>query len=66
MKLAEALIARADLQRKIAQLRLRMKQNTKVQEGEIHAENVDALLRGWGRGDVGRAKRFVEFSGEFA
>ena len=44
MKLAEALIARADLQRKIAQLRSRMEQNAKVQEGEQPAETVDELL----------------------
>ena len=34
MKLAEALIQRADLQKIIAQLESRMKQNVKVQEGE--------------------------------
>ena len=44
MKLAEALIERADLQRKIAQLRSRMEQNAKVQEGEQPAEAVEELL----------------------
>ena len=44
MKLAEALIARADLQTKIAQLRSRMEQNAKVQEGEEPAEPIEGLL----------------------
>jgi len=44
MKLAEALIARADLQKKIAQIRERMEQNSKVQEGDKPAESVDELL----------------------
>ncbi|MDR1620872.1 MAG: DIP1984 family protein [Synergistaceae bacterium] len=44
MKLAEALIVRGDLQKKIAQLRSRMKKNVKVQEGEIPAEPVKELL----------------------
>lgn len=44
MKLAEALIARADLQTKIAQIRSRMEQNAKVQEGEQPAESVEELL----------------------
>jgi hypothetical protein len=44
MKLAEALIARADLKIKIAQLRSRMEQNAKVQEGEQPAESVEELL----------------------
>lgn len=44
MKLAEALIERADLQKKIAQLRNRMEQNAKVQEGEKPAEAVGELL----------------------
>ena len=44
MKLAEALIARADLQRKIAQIRSRMEQNAKVQEGEQPAESIEELL----------------------
>ena len=44
MKLAEALIARADIQKKIAQLRTRMEQNVKVQEGETPAEPIKELL----------------------
>ena len=44
MKLAEALIERADLQRKIAQIEVRMRQNVKVQEGDKPAEAVDELL----------------------
>ena len=44
MKLAEALISRADLQKKIAQMRSRMEQNAKVQEGENPAESVVELL----------------------
>ena len=44
MKLAEALIMRADLQKKIAQLRYRMEQNAKVQQGEEPAEAVEELL----------------------
>jgi len=44
MKLAEALIERADLQKQIAQLRSRMVQNAKVQEGETPAEAVETLL----------------------
>ena len=44
MKLAEALIERADLQRKIAQIEARMRQNVKVQEGDKPTESVDELL----------------------
>jgi hypothetical protein len=44
MKLAEALIARADLQKKISQLVTRMQSNAKVQEGEVPAEDVAALM----------------------
>lgn len=44
MKLAEALIVRADLQKKMLQLRARMEQNAKVQEGETPAEDVTKLL----------------------
>ena len=41
MKLAEALQERADLNRKIAQLRQRIAKNVLVQEGELPAEDVD-------------------------
>jgi len=44
MKLAEALITRADLKKKIAQMCSRMEQNAKVQEGEKPAEAVEELL----------------------
>lgn len=44
MKLAEALIERADLQRRIEQLRARATQNAKVQEGSKPAEDPNALL----------------------
>jgi len=44
MKLAEALIERADLQTKIAQLEKRMAHNVKVQEGDMPAEDVEELL----------------------
>lgn len=44
MKLAEALILRADCQKKIAQLRQRLVRNAKVQEGEQPAENPQTLL----------------------
>ncbi|MDR2059846.1 MAG: DIP1984 family protein [Acinetobacter sp.] len=45
MKLAEALIARADLQKKIANIRSRMEQNVKVQEGEKPAEDIADLVK---------------------
>jgi hypothetical protein len=44
MKLAEALLLRADLQKKLASLRERLTQNAIVQEGERPAENPDELL----------------------
>jgi len=44
MKLAEALILRADYKKRIAQLRQRIANNAKVQEGEEPAENPQALL----------------------
>lgn len=44
MKLAEALIVRADLQKKILQLRARMEKNAKVQEGETPAEDAAKLI----------------------
>ncbi len=45
MKLAEALQERADLNRRIAQLRQRLDNNATVQEGEKPAENPAELLR---------------------
>ncbi|MEZ7172249.1 DIP1984 family protein [Sporosarcina sp. OR05] len=44
MKLAEALIARADYQKRIQQLKKRISVNVKTQEGEEPAENPNALL----------------------
>lgn len=44
MKLAEALTLRADLQRRIAALRDRLKRNAKVQEGDTPAEDPALLL----------------------
>ena len=46
MKLAEALQERADLNRKIAQLRSRLEMNATVQEGEKPAEDPAELLDG--------------------
>ncbi len=45
MKLAEALILRADYNKRAAQLRQRISANAKVQEGEEPAENPQALLK---------------------
>lgn len=44
MKLAEALQERADLNRRIEQLRVRLTNNALVQDGEIPAEQPQALL----------------------
>lgn len=44
MKLAEALTARADLQRRIEQLRTRITANARFQEGEEPSEDANALL----------------------
>jgi hypothetical protein len=44
MKLAEALILRADMKRRIDQLKGRINRNAKVQEGENPAESPDHLL----------------------
>jgi hypothetical protein len=44
MKLAEALILRADLKKKIEQLRERLRRNAKVQEGDHPAERPEMLL----------------------
>ncbi|MCC6167878.1 MAG: DIP1984 family protein [Caldilineaceae bacterium] len=45
MKLAEALNLRADLQKRIAQLKLRLLANAKVQEGDTPAEDPTLLLQ---------------------
>lgn len=44
MKLAEALTLRADIQKRIMQLKSRLNLNAKVQEGEQPAESPDSLL----------------------
>ncbi len=44
MKLAEALIQRADYQKRIAQLQNRIVHNTRVQEGDEPAEDPNLLL----------------------
>lgn len=44
MKLAEALVLRADCQRKVAQLRQRLERVIKVQEGEEPGEDPNVLL----------------------
>ncbi len=44
MKLAEALILRADCQKRIVQLQQRLLRNAKVQEGEQAAEDPEVLL----------------------
>ncbi len=44
MKLAEALLERADAQRRYAQVEERARRFAKVQEGEAPAENPAALL----------------------
>ena len=44
MKIAEALILRADIQKRIAQLKTRLNNNAKVQENEEPAENPEFLL----------------------
>lgn len=44
MKLAEALVRRADAQKKIAQLRQRLERVVKVQEGEAPAEDSQVLI----------------------
>ena len=44
LKIAEALILRADIQKRIAQLKTRLNNNAKVQENEEPAENPEFLL----------------------
>lgn len=45
MKLAEALILRADLQKRMEQVRSRLYNNVLIQEGEVPSENPDVLLK---------------------
>lgn len=44
MKLAEALNLRADLNKRISQLRMRLLSNAKVQENDVPAENPEDLI----------------------
>ena len=44
MKLAEALVIRADHQKRLEQVKARLVRNAKVQEGESPAEDPDALI----------------------
>lgn len=44
MKLAEALLIRSDMQKKLAQLKVRIKNNVKVQEGDTPSEDPNELL----------------------
>lgn len=45
MKLAEALLIRSDLQKKLAQLKGRISSNVRVQEGDTPAEDPEQLLK---------------------
>lgn len=56
MKLAEALIERAEIQKKNEQLIKRIQDNVKVQEGDSPAENYEALVAEYEE----NMKRFLE------
>ncbi len=58
MKLAEALHLRADLQKRIAQTRERLKLNSKVQEGETPSEDPEVLLEELNR-DTERLQQLI-------
>lgn len=58
MKLAEALTARADLQRRIEQLRARVIANARYQEGEEPAEDAASLL-GEAESDLGQLRDLI-------
>lgn len=45
MKLAEALLIRADMQKKLASLKLRIEKNIQVQEGEKPDEDPQELMQ---------------------
>src|SRR5687768_11027756 len=49
MKLAEALILRADCQKRIAQVKSRLLGNAKIQEGDTPSEMPDVLIAELGR-----------------
>jgi hypothetical protein len=59
MKLAEALILRADAQKRIQQLRERLARVARVQEGEQPAENPQELLDELGRA-IGTLREMVK------
>ena len=44
MKLAEALLIRSDMQKKLAQLKSRIRNNAKVQEGDVPSEDPNELV----------------------
>ncbi len=44
MKLAEALLIRSDMQKKLAQLKNRIRSNVKVQDGDTPSEDPNALM----------------------
>ena len=44
MKLAEALLIRSDMQKKLAQLKGRIRNNVKVQDGDTPSEDPNALM----------------------
>ena len=44
MKLAEALLIRSDMQKKLAQLKGRIRSNVKVQDGDTPSEDPNALM----------------------
>lgn len=44
MKLAEALLIRSDIQKKLAQIKGRIRNNAKVQEGDVPSEDPNELI----------------------
>ncbi|KDA04976.1 hypothetical protein DC31_02735 [Microbacterium sp. CH12i] len=58
MKIAEALTARADLQRRIEQLRARINANARYQEGEEPSEDAATLL-GEAESDLGHLRELI-------
>ncbi len=62
MKLAEALIERTDLQRRLAQLNQRMQQNAQYQEDDTPAEEPHELLAEYRRTAALLEKRVVEIN----
>ena len=62
MKLAEALIERADVQRRLAQLQSRLLQNAQYQEGESPAEDPAALLEEYRRANEALHRLIVQIN----